>query len=117
MGKWSRGVSVVDINNDGLQDIYVCATLLPDPQKRENLLYINTGIDDKGIPHFKEMAAEYGLADTTHSTMAAFFDYDNDGDLDMYLVVNEIIKEQFPATFQTNIKKPRTSKYRQAFSE
>ncbi|HEX3166931.1 MAG TPA: VCBS repeat-containing protein, partial [Chitinophagaceae bacterium] len=51
-GRWSRGVSVIDINNDGLQDIYVCATLLPDPKKRENILYVNTGMDEKGIPHF-----------------------------------------------------------------
>jgi ASPIC and UnbV/FG-GAP-like repeat len=112
-GRWSRGVSVVDINNDGLQDIYVCATLLPNPRKRENILYINTGIDDKGIPHFKNMAAEYGLADTVHSTMAAFFDYDNDGDLDMYLVVNEIIKGQFPGVFRPILKNrehPNTDK-------
>jgi hypothetical protein len=112
-GRWSRGVSVVDINNDGLQDIYVCATLLPNPKKRENILYINTGIDDKGIPHFKNMAAEYGLADTVHSTMAAFFDYDNDGDLDMYLLVNEIIKGQFPGAFRPilrNREHPNTDK-------
>ena len=112
-GRWSRGVSVVDINNDGLQDIYVCATLLPDPKKRENILYVNTGMDDKGIPHFKNMAAEYGLADTVHSTMAAFFDYDNDGDLDMYLVVNEIIKGQFPGAFRPILKNrehPNTDK-------
>jgi hypothetical protein len=112
-GRWSRGVSVVDINNDGLQDIYVCATLLPDAKKRENILYVNTGIDKKGIPHFKNMAAEYGLADTVHSTMAAFFDYDNDGDLDMYLVVNEIIKGQFPGAFRPilrNREHPNTDK-------
>ncbi len=84
-GKWCRGASVIDINNDGLQDIYVCASILPDPKKRENLLYINQGPDKDGIPHFKEMAAEYGLNDTTQTTMAAFFDYDNDGDLDVYL--------------------------------
>ncbi len=89
-GEWCRGVAVVDINNDGWMDIYVCATMKRDPSKRRNLLYINQGADKNGIPHFKEMAAEYGLNDTTHSTMAAFFDYDNDGDLDMYLTVNEI---------------------------
>ena len=60
-------------------------------EKRKNILYINQGLDKNGIPHFKDMAAEYGLADTSFSTMAAFFDYDNDGDLDMYLVVNEIV--------------------------
>ena len=112
-GRWSRGVSVVDINNDGLRDIYVCATLLPDAKKRENILYVNTGIDGKGIPHFKNMAAEYGLAETVHSTMAAFFDYDNDGDLDMYLLVNEIIKGQFPGVFRPILKNrehPNTDK-------
>jgi hypothetical protein len=99
MGKWCRGVSVVDINNDGWPDIYISATILPDPEKRKNLLYINQGLDKTGIPHFKEMAAEYGLADSSFSTMAAFFDYDNDGDLDMYLVVNEIVNSSLPNVF------------------
>lgn len=98
-GEWSRGVSVVDINNDGWPDIYVSTTILPDPAKRRNLLYINQGVDKNGIPHFKEMAKEYGLADTSYSTMAAFFDYDNDGDLDMYLVVNEIVNPALPNVF------------------
>ncbi|HLY71918.1 MAG TPA: VCBS repeat-containing protein [Puia sp.] len=91
-GEWCRGVSVVDINNDGWPDIYVCATIRSDPNLRKNLLYINQGPDKDGVPHFKEMAKEYGLGDTLYSTMAAFFDYDNDGDLDMYLTVNEIPK-------------------------
>ena len=91
-GKWCRGVSVVDINNDGLPDLYVSATIKNNPEQRRNLLYINQGMDAKGIPHFKEMAKEYGLGDTLYSTMAAFFDYDNDGDLDMYLTVNDIPK-------------------------
>ena len=103
-GRWSRGVSVVDINNDGLLDIYVCATLSTDVHKRENLLYINTGIDSKGIPHFKNEAAEYGLADTSYSTMAAFFDYDNDGDLDMFLVENKIVKGENPGAFRPILK-------------
>ena len=98
-GKWCRGVAVIDINNDGWPDIYVCATIKKNPEQRRNLLYINQGVDSNGIPHFKEMAAEYGLADTVHSTMAAFFDYDNDGDLDMYLVVNEIVDPHTPNVF------------------
>ena len=52
-------------------------------------MYINQGLDKDGIPHFKDMAAEYGLDIHVQSTMANFFDYDNDGDLDMYLTVNE----------------------------
>lgn len=102
-GKWCRGVSVVDINNDGWLDIYVSATILNNPDKRENLLYINQGADKNGIPHFKEMAKEYGLNDTTHSTMAAFFDYDNDGDLDVYIAVNEIPSGSYPSNFRPKI--------------
>ena len=102
-GRWCRGASVVDINNDGWMDIYVCVAMEKDPQKRQNLLYINQGLDSKGIPVFKEMAAEYGLNDTSHSTMAAFFDYDNDGDLDMYIAVNEILREYNPSVFRPKI--------------
>jgi ASPIC and UnbV/FG-GAP-like repeat len=103
-GKWCRGVSVVDINNDGWPDIYVCASMSADPVKRKNLLYINQHNNKDGIPYFKEQAAEYGLADTSHSTMAEFFDYDNDGDLDMYLVANEIVKGINPSIFAPVIK-------------
>ena len=100
-GKWCRGVAVVDINNDGWPDIYVCATIKSNPELRRNLLYINQGLDQNGIPHFKEMAREYGLGDTLYSTMAEFFDYDNDGDLDMYLTVNYI-----PKNYNTGYFKP-----------
>src|SRR6185312_6115556 len=89
LGGWGRGVAVVDINNDGWPDIYVCNTLLGNASKRRNMLYVNQGPDKNGVPHFKEMAKEYGLDITLYSTMASFFDYDNDGDLDMYLTVNE----------------------------
>lgn len=112
-GRWGRGASAVDINNDGLMDIYVSATLSPDPKKRENILYINKGNDKSGTPVFVNMAPEYKLNDTSHSTMAAFFDYDNDGDLDMYLLVNQILKKEYPNQFRpifTNGEFPSTGK-------
>ena len=99
-GRWSRGVAVVDINNDGLQDIYVCAGTWQVADMRRNLLYVNTGVDPAtGIPRFAEMAAEYGIDDTTNTQMAAFFDYDHDGDLDLYLLVNDLGQEK-PNTFR-----------------
>ncbi|MGH7237590.1 MAG: FG-GAP repeat domain-containing protein, partial [Candidatus Saccharimonadales bacterium] len=99
IGEWGRGVAIVDINNDGLPDIYVCNTIYKDSLKRRNLLYINQGVDKDGIPHFKEMAKEYGLDICAYSTMASFFDYDNDGDLDMYLSVNNASSSYYTNSF------------------
>lgn len=89
-GRWCNGVSVVDINNDGFEDIYVCATINKNPDMRKNLLYINQGLNQKGNPTFKEMAQQYNLDDTSYSVQAAFLDYDNDGDLDMYLATTKL---------------------------
>lgn len=90
-GKWCKGVSIVDINNDGWDDIYICAAVLPDSNARKNILYVNQGVDpSSGIPVFKNLAAEYGLDDASNTHMAAFFDYDNDGDLDVYLLLNDL---------------------------
>lgn len=98
--KWCRGVAVVDINNDGWQDIYISATIWNNSEKRKNILYINQGTDKNNVPHFKDMASEYGLDDNSHTTQAAFFDYDNDGDLDVYLTVNEINDRNSPYIFK-----------------
>jgi hypothetical protein len=98
--KWCRGVAVVDINNDGWLDIYISATIWNNSEKRKNILYINEGTDKGNVPHFKEMASEYGLDDNSHTTQAAFFDYDNDGDLDVYLTVNEINDRNSPYIFR-----------------
>ncbi len=87
---WSSGVNIVDINADGRLDIYVCNTLRNEDALRKNLLYINLGNDDNGVPQFKESAAAYGLDDTTYSSHAQFFDFDNDGDLDVFIGVNRI---------------------------
>lgn len=84
---WSTGVAMVDINGDGLLDIYVCNSGNFKGDDRANELFINQGIKD-GIPTFVEQAKEYGIADEGLSTHAAFFDYDKDGDLDLYLLNN-----------------------------
>lgn len=78
---WATGVSIADVNSDGFDDIYVCVFGKDLKTRAKNLLFIN-----QHDLTFKESAAEYGLADTSYSTQAAFFDYDKDGDLDMYLV-------------------------------
>ena len=87
---WSSGVSMVDLNLDGKLDIYVCNTFYRDSLRRKNLLYVNQGNNDQGIPVFQEMAEDYGLADDTYSSHAQFFDYDNDEDLDLFIGVNRI---------------------------
>jgi len=82
---WATGVSVVDINADGYHDIYVCMADKDFGEVGKNKLYINQGDNT-----FKEQAEAYGLADASYSTQAVFFDYDLDGDLDMYLLNNAI---------------------------
>ena len=98
--RWAKGVSIVDINNDGLEDIYISASIKKNGVDRRNVLYINRGSNEQGIPKFEDQAAEYGLSDTTFSTMASFFDSDNDGDLDCYIVVNDIVDGDFPNRFR-----------------
>lgn len=98
--KWSSGASVVDINNDGRPDIYVSNSVRKKGSERTNQLFINTGNDKDGDPVFRDLAAEYGLADTSHTVMTAFFDYDNDGDLDAYLL-NTAPIERSPTIYQT----------------
>ncbi|WP_262420215.1 VCBS repeat-containing protein [Flagellimonas meishanensis] len=87
---WSTGVTHVDINNDGLLDIYVCKVGDHLQLNGQNRLYINQGVTEDGVPLYKEEAAKYNLAFIGYSTQAAFFDYDLDGDLDMYLLNHSV---------------------------
>ena len=78
---WDNGVTMADVNSDGLMDIYVCRGGWKDSdEERKNLLYIN-----KGNLVFKEEATAYGLDDIGYSMHATFFDMDNDNDLDVYV--------------------------------
>ena len=85
------GTTVVDINSDGLLDIYVCKSgAFPDPELRKNELFVNQGNNAEGIPVFKEESAKYKLDLPHYSTQASFFDYDKDGDLDLFLINHNI---------------------------
>lgn len=92
---WSTGVTMVDINADGLLDIYVCNSGDVQGDNKQNELFIN-----QGNQTFTEEAAAYGLADNGYSTHASFFDFDKDGDLDVYLLNNS-----YQAIGSFNLKK------------
>lgn len=81
------GVTVADINGDGWQDIFLSTSgNTEDPEKLRNQLLIHQGLNKEGIPVFEDQAKAYGLDFPVHSVHAAFFDYDKDGDLDMFLL-------------------------------
>lgn len=100
--RWSTGVTIVDINGDGWMDIYVCAAMFSDMEKRANMLFVNQGLDEEGNPYFEEQAAQYGIAETGNSMMATFFDYNSDGFLDLYVLNNEQNKA-IPSNFREKI--------------
>ncbi|MBL7790931.1 MAG: VCBS repeat-containing protein [Saprospiraceae bacterium] len=101
LDRWNTGIAVVDINNDGWLDLYVCASTHTPGSRRANSLFINN--KQQGLPTFSEQAEAYNLADTTHTTNAAFFDYDNDGDLDCYLLINQMDKNAIPNRYRNKI--------------
>ncbi len=78
---WNTGISMADVNGDGHLDIYLCRSGNLQAENRSNLLYIN-----RGDGTFSQQAALYGLNDPGYSIQAAFFDYDKDGDLDLFLI-------------------------------
>ena len=90
---WCNGATMVDINDDGYLDIYVCRSFRPGSvELRRNLLYVNDGNG-----RFYEQASKFGIDDSSHSVQSTFFDYDNDGDLDLYLA-------NHPANTKSNIR-------------
>ena len=99
---WKTGVSIADVNEDGFQDIYVCRSgWYPEDNIRQNLLYINNG-----DLTFTESAKEYGLDETGNSVQSAFFDYDRDGDLDVYITNHPISYKQTLGERMKNMKNP-----------
>ena len=100
--KWNSGIALADVNEDGLLDAYVCATINDDPEKRANRLFINKGLDADGIPKFQDEARAYGVADMGYSQNAAFLDYDMDGDLDLYVLTN-LESDKIPSNYRPRI--------------
>lgn len=84
---WKTGVTMADVNGDGLLDIYVCYSGFGTEEERAKQLFINNGTTKTGEPSFTEQAAAYGLnAPGTYTSQVVFFDYDRDGDLDMFML-------------------------------
>lgn len=102
------GVTVVDIDNDGFMDIYICKSgKTTSTALLKNELYINLGIDDKGVPLFKENAKKYGLDLPTNTTQASFFDCDKDGDLDVFLINHG--QDTYPHNAKAELMKTKTN--------
>jgi enediyne biosynthesis protein E4 len=103
---WCTGATMVDINQDGWLDIYICRSADTRADKRANLLYINNHDNT-----FVEKAADYGLADEGYSTQASFFDYDKDGDLDMFLLNHSLMEYAGFSKILPDLKKQRNPIY------
>ncbi len=89
--RWGTGTVMTDINQDGWTDIYITVSGSDDIGERANMLYINNGDNT-----FSESAAKFGIADTRQAMHSAFFDYDRDGDLDLFIIVN-------PAAYENSV--------------
>lgn len=103
---WNTGVTMADVNGDGHMDIYVCRSADTRPEARRNLLFIN-----QGDLTFKESAGDYGIDDPAYSTQGAFFDYDKDGDLDLYLMNHSTQKYAGFNQITASLKKRQNPNY------
>jgi len=104
---WNTGANMIDVNNDGLLDIYVCRSgwKKSSDASRQNLLFVN-----RGNNKFVEMAEQFGLNESGHSINSSFFDYDNDGDLDCYITNHPINKLDFDETYKTRDNPPTNAR-------
>ncbi len=100
--QWFSGVAIVDINGDGWQDVYMTATSYKDSLRRKNKLWVNQGAKGPEAPKFLEEGDKYGIADDGYTVHAAFFDYDKDGDLDLYLL-NNFVTHRTSARYRPKI--------------
>ncbi len=103
---WKTGVTMADVNQDGWLDIYVCRSAMGDSLLRKNLLFINNG-----DLTFSEKADEYGIADPSYSTHAAFFDYDKDGDLDLFVLNHSLPKYAGLNRMMVNFKNQKSNRF------
>ena len=103
---WKTGVTLTDINQDGWLDLYVCRSAMSDSSLRRNLLFVN----NKDLT-FTEKAAEYGIDDSSYSTQAAFFDYDNDNDLDLFVLNHSLQRYAGFNILLNNAKQQKSHKF------
>ncbi|HMG93181.1 MAG TPA: VCBS repeat-containing protein [Chryseolinea sp.] len=103
---WKTGVTMCDVNQDGLLDIYVCRSAMGDSVLRKNLLFINNG-----NMTFTEKADSFGVADNSYSTQAAFFDYDKDGDADLFVLNHSLPKYAGFNNMLVNFKNQKGTKF------
>lgn len=100
--QWYGSVTIADVNGDGWVDVYFTSTAQENPEKCKNRLWINNGIKDGKGPTFTEMAEKFGIAEGSQSVNAAFFDYDRDGDLDLY-VLNNTLTQRMNTSYRTKV--------------
>lgn len=101
--QWYSSVTITDINNDGWLDVYFTSTVGVNYEQRKNRLWVNNGSTNNQDPTFTEKAEEYGIANTDPSINAAFFDYDRDGLIDLYILNSSLI-QRASSTLRPKIK-------------